>query len=327
MRSIALEMSSLIAVVLMGTSTLAAEQSQESKFIRLQGRTQAVVTTPSVRLGDIADITSKRSSDDEAVIGLKRLHLDRSPQPGQSLTLSASEVLARMRKGGVDLDSVGYVLPRVIEIKRASRPLSEQELRAAIENYLLMARRDASIRKLTFPDNFQVFPGEIELLAQPGRHTSNGQAAFVVTVKTPQQEALSLDVLAQIDEWRDVPVAARALSRGALVEINDVAMARANIASLPRDIALSQEEIYGRRIETDLSSGGYFRVGQMEVAPLVPSGSRVTVMYRSGALEATATGMALEAGGLGQPIRVRNENSKKVIYGVVSAAGLVEIKP
>lgn len=295
--------------------------------LRVRGRERVVVTTGIVHLGDLADIASLTQGQDEAVIGLKKLYIEKSPAPGEAMNLAANDVLERMRKGGVDLKTVGYILPRSMEVKRASRSISEQELRSAVESYLAAEKREVTVRKVVFPEGFQVFPGDIELEARPERPTNGTMSPFAIKVKSASDETLNLTVNVQIDEWREVPVAAHALTRGAVVEPQDIRMARVNLAALSRDVALGQEDVFGKRLQGDVSAGEYFRSGQMLVPPVIESGAKVTMVYRSGVLEATATGVSLEAGGEGQLIRVRNDNSKKIISGAILGPGLVEVKP
>jgi flagella basal body P-ring formation protein FlgA len=51
------------------------------------------------------------------------------------------------------------------------------------------------------------------------------------------------------------------------------------------------------------------------------------MVYKNGLFEVSATGVALEAGGRGHEIRVRNEASKKIIAATVLEPGLVGVKP
>jgi flagella basal body P-ring formation protein FlgA len=48
--------------------------------------------------------------------------------------------------------------------------------------------------------------------------------------------------------------------------------------------------------------------------------------YQSEFFEATASGVALENGGIGQEIKVRNDASKKVVSGQVLEAGIVRVQ-
>jgi flagella basal body P-ring formation protein FlgA len=58
---------------------------------------------------------------------------------------------------------------------------------------------------------------------------------------------------------------------------------------------------------------------------LVPRGGLVTLVLVTPAMSLTARGRALEAGGLGDTVRIANVDSQAVIAGVVTAAGEVTV--
>ena len=58
---------------------------------------------------------------------------------------------------------------------------------------------------------------------------------------------------------------------------------------------------------------------------MVEMGAMVTLVYRSGGIEATASGVAIESGAQGDEIRVRNDSSRKIILGKVLEPGMVGV--
>ena len=59
--------------------------------------------------------------------------------------------------------------------------------------------------------------------------------------------------------------------------------------------------------------------------PLIATGARVFIAFKSGLLEATATGTAMENGFRGQEIRVKNDSSQKILSAVTEDAGMVRV--
>jgi hypothetical protein len=109
--------------------------------ISIRGREAVVITGADIKLGDIAEITSDTLRDDESVIGLKKISIDKSPVAGEKVTISASRVLERIRAEGVNLDQVGYVFPRIIQVQRAGRQLIETEVRHVLEQHQQRGRQ------------------------------------------------------------------------------------------------------------------------------------------------------------------------------------------
>ncbi len=67
------------------------------------------------------------------------------------------------------------------------------------------------------------------------------------------------------------------------------------------------------------------RGDQLEIAPLVRRGDRVTITVRSKGLQIVTSGKAKQDGQLGEMIRVMNLESKKNVYAEVVNAGDVLI--
>lgn len=295
--------------------------------IVVRGRESVVVTTNQVRMADIAEVSSAQAKDDDALVALNKIEIDRSPAPGKTLALSAAQILERLQAAGVDVTGIGYVLPRQTSIRRASRNISEAEVRVAVEEALRKTGREVAIREVRFPAETQVVPGNIRLESSTLARTKPGQADVKIRVKADGVEDQVFDAAVLLDEWDEIPVARHGLNKGMVVGAEDVMMARMNIAKLPRDVAQDQTGIIGLKLGQDIIPGEAFRMDKLELPPLVETGGRVTMVYRSGSLEASATGIALEAGFAGQIVRIRNDNSKKVVSGTVLETGLVEVKP
>lgn len=303
--------------------------AESAPSIRIEGRGDVVVTTAQISLGDIAAVTSPRVSDDDAVIALKRVVIERSPAPGEVLQLTGQQVLERLRSAGVNLKQVGYLLPAKIQVSRAGRPLLTEEVTRAIEQFLMTTDRQITLRHLHYGKPLMVPTGDVRLAVTALGTGRQGLMSFEVAAYEGSYSAANIAARTQVDasieEWREVPVAQRPITKGSVIGSDDIAMARMNIASLPRDAVLSMERVVGFEASQNLAAGDPFRRDKLSIPALVNTGAKVTMLYRVGALEATATGVALQAGAAGDEIRVRNDSSSKIVVGVVAEPGLVMV--
>jgi flagella basal body P-ring formation protein FlgA len=312
----------LCSPALLAGETLATFQPQ----VRVIGRSAVTVTTPGISLGDLAEIQGQDLQQDEIVIGLKKVRLGSAPSPGQETTIAAARILERLRTEGINLNQIGYRFPRVIKVRRAGRVLSYREVLEAVENYLLGSNRDIELKSIDYAENVYLAPGVTSLEVIPNENRHSNKLKFMIVANAPGQDPVHFDVRATVEEWREVPVATRALSRGSVINESDVRMARMNLRTLPPDAFLASAAVLGLEASRDLGHGEVFRQGKLAIPPVINVGSGVTLLYRSGRLEATATGVALEAGVLGQEIKVRNIASKRVIVGKVLEPGLVGVQ-
>jgi flagella basal body P-ring formation protein FlgA len=102
-------------------------------------------------------------------------------------------------------------------------------------------------------------------------------------------------------------------------------MDKVNGTIISRDNLEQLGDLVGRTMTRDVGEGEMFNAMAVAIPPVVTAGTKVTIVYKRGRLEATAMGVAVEAGITGQEIKVRNESSKKVITARVKQPGVVEV--
>ncbi len=306
---------------------LAAPLSAEERTIKVLGRSEITVSTGEVALGDLAHVSSSKVRDEDAIVALKRVVIARSPEPGKEDSIPAARILEKLREAGVNLKEVGYAFPRMIKVKRASRPLSLQEVRTAIDRALLEAEKQLELVRIKYDEPLEVAPGVTEIAAKifPGKRAGERTAALTIT--SGEKNVQNRNLTFYVREWAEVPVASRQLPRGSVVGKGDIMMARLNLAEIPIDTEQDLTGIVGLETSRNISYGEVFRKNKLAIPPVIEAGSAVTIMYRSQFLEATASGIALEDGLLGEKIRVRNDQSRKILTGTVETSGIVKVSP
>lgn len=304
-----------------------ADSSPANRTLSVKGRGEATVTTNRYTLADIADVVGRSVVDDDKVIALKKIQIDASPKPGEISTVSADQILRRIEAAGIKTADINYTLPTIVSVRRAARSLTESEVRAAIESEIARGGQGAIVKFISMPPGVQVSTGEIHISASDLGSKAPGKRTFAIDIRSEGALEQRTSVDAAMDEWREVPVAARKIARGEVVAEEDVMMARLNTAQLPQDVQTLGDNVVGLKASAAISAGEAFRPNKLAVPPVIEAGARVTMHYRSGPLEITASGIALEAGLPGKQIKVRNEDSKKVVVGAVKESGIVEVMP
>jgi flagella basal body P-ring formation protein FlgA len=316
----------LVVGLLCGAIFSAGAQSKlaAKTEIRIQGRADVVVTEPSVKLGDIATIESALTGDDQAMIELRKIVIAQAPRAGESVTVQGISVLERLRDSGVQLQSLFYAFPREIKVTRAFREVHEDELQKALLAYLSENYKSVEVKHLVkektvkIPaDSFGVKVVDVRPVA-PGHYDVNFTSIAGSEPARFQMRALG-------DEWRLMPVAAKSLRKGDTIAAGDVRMNKVNGTLIGRDNLEQLGDIVGRTMMRDLGEGEMFNALAVAIPPVVTSGSRVTIVYKRGRLEATAMGVAVESGINGQEIKIRNEASKKIVTARVKQPGVVEV--
>jgi flagella basal body P-ring formation protein FlgA len=115
------------------------------------------------------------------------------------------------------------------------------------------------------------------------------------------------------------PVATRRLDRGKVIGPNDFTMARVAVRATANG-RLAQAGWVTRRV---IKPGELLREPAVAPAPLVGAGQTVSYTFRSGGIELTLEGVAMNAGSLGSDVAVRLDPKRRVV-GTVTGPGRVE---
>jgi len=300
-------------------------ESSSNRSIRIVGNAESTVTSGSVMLSDIAKISSRFVRDDEEMISLGKIELAQSPLPGNPLSLSAAQILERIRASGVDLDTIGYRFPRVVKVHRAARKITYQEIQMALEEAIRKHSDDAQLLSFDYNQDVLIVPGISTLGATIRRSARPGVYDFDLVATVEGQPPVRFSLQGQLEEWRNVPVAARSLSRGSRVNESDITMARLKSVHIPVDATTEPEIIIGQEASRNISAGEVFRNTKLAIPPVIAAGASILMRYKSDLLEATATGVALDNGIKGERIRVRNDASRRVLEATVLEPGLVGV--
>jgi flagella basal body P-ring formation protein FlgA len=309
---------------------LSAEETPSNALpyaIRIEGREKNVITTSSIRLEDLASVSGESIRDADQVIGLKKIFIADAPAAGGKITLSAAEVLERLSSEGIEIRKVGYRFPRVMTVERAARLISREELMTTIEQVLASEKESINVRSIKYDKPVAIAPGSAVLSAQRFHTEKPGSTGFSFRAEVAGEKPVEFTVMAEIDEWVEVPVARRPIPRGTVVAPGDMVMARLRVSDVPTDAAQDVRNVIGLETSNSIASGEIFRKRSLIIPPLIQSGDKVGLVYRAANFQATATGVAIEAGAEGQSIQVRNEASRKIITGILQADGSVLVQP
>jgi flagella basal body P-ring formation protein FlgA len=203
------------------------------------------------------------------------------------------------------------------------------QARSALRNWLAARYADFDV---------ELVPGQesAELSVAAGESASvrafdgppSTRTAMWIDVRRPGEGGgRSLPIWFAVKAWSVAPVAARDILPGTRPGPDDVGSDTVDLAALGGRALLPSVEA------PDSVALGYIRRGQVLTedrfrrASPVEVGEDVRVRTEAGAVQVEAHGVALESGGKGQRVRVRNAASGEILAAYVAGPGLVEVTP
>ncbi|GGA27823.1 flagellar basal body P-ring biosynthesis protein FlgA [Dyella nitratireducens] len=137
----------------------------------------------------------------------------------------------------------------------------------------------------------------------------------------------TIQVPVQMQVFRNVLVTSHPMARGDIPAPGDVHTEERDVARLGYGYIESLDQILGHSLGRPLIAGVVLEPGDFNGRETVHSGEEVELVAQLGGIEVRTHGMALDAGDTGARLRVRNDNSGRIINGVVIGEGQVQALP
>lgn len=136
-----------------------------------------------------------------------------------------------------------------------------------------------------------------------------------------ERGAVTLD----IRMMADVPVPVRRIGRHEMLTPDMFELKRFDVTTITEPMLGDLDRIDGMRCKNSLIPGRYVSLSRIEKIPDVENGAPVAIIGSAGVLEIRARGTALQKGYIGESIKVKNNDSRKILVGTITAPGVVEI--
>lgn len=123
----------------------------------------------------------------------------------------------------------------------------------------------------------------------------------------------------------EVPVAARPLPRGHLLQTQDLAGHTSEPSDLNGQCLLDAGAAVGQLMRQAVRAGERLRATLLEAPVLVHRGAPVAIELRGASFAVRAAGRVLASGSAGARVAAENPASKRVVHGTVTAPGRVTV--
>lgn len=159
--------------------------------------------------------------------------------------------------------------------------------------------------------------------AQHGSGELRGRSNIRVTC---QSQDWFIFITAEVQVFAPVLVAKASLTRGMTLDESLVEIKQMDISRIRGDYFTRPDTVAGMQVRNRIRPGQIITPRQLNSVQAVSRGDQVIIRARSNSLTLRMTGEALEAGNLGEQIRVRNLQSNRTIHARIVEQGLVEVR-
>lgn len=285
----------------------------------------AVVDGSVVKMGDIV----RFSEESELTRALSSQTVSQAPPPGDSISLRSLSIKKSV-SGTKNLTSkVSWSGSPVVHVKRNSQTIGANRIQNLISEFLEEQKPHLPDAEINFtphslPLPFQIPVGDLTTEVIPSNPGILGSSRFAILFRIDGKVVKNMSVRGKLEAIAAVVVSAKSIKRGQILGGHHLTKALTDISKIS-DPGSDPQDFLGKRLKRSVRSGTPLRISYVETLPIVRKGEKVKIYIQAGSMLVTATGLAHSDGREHQIIRVLNINSRKTVFGRVTAPGLVEV--
>jgi flagella basal body P-ring formation protein FlgA len=279
-------------------------------------KSEVSVNHPVITIGDMFE--------DAGLLAERALF--RAPEPGTTGIVSLDAVRAAAAKAGLtDYTQDGLLSVRV---ERRATVVDTVTLSGLISNDLAVrgllpagAELHTRFDNPALSYNAEAVETPVTLVAlryQPG------VASFAARFQVAGME-LPVDVSGSIDLLVEVPHLAASLKAGTVLTPADIEMKRVSLDFADQSGVENLDDLVGKQLRRNSRAGVMLKAADVTEPLAVRRNTQVTVLLRTGPMTLTVVGQSLGDAAAGQPVQVMNTVTRKILNGVATANGAVEI--
>jgi len=129
------------------------------------------------------------------------------------------------------------------------------------------------------------------------------------------------------DEMVDIPTLKHRIGSGEIITADDIEMQPYKRQRLREETVTDADQLIGKAPKRTISANRPIRQREVVAPSVVSKGETVAVIYKNNAMEIRTLGEALQDGGQGDIIRIRNQDSHATIQAQIVDKGLARILP
>jgi flagella basal body P-ring formation protein FlgA len=311
---IRLFLAAFIASSAFATSAIAQAQNQPKL------KSEAIIHGDIVRIGDLIENCGV----------VANVPIFRAPDLGYTGSVSVDAVLNAIRDHAlVGIDTAG--LSKVV-VTRATRTVPATDIEDLIARTLsarfdLGDSKDISVNlghdmRSIYVDPLSVGEPRVAHIDYDTRSTR-----FDATIEIPSDSAKRsvLRITGRAIPTVEVVTIGRTVERGNILKDADIVMERRPRSEVGRDAITKRADVIGMAARGAMQGGRPLRAADLMKPDLVLRNQAVTLVYEAPGMVLTIRGKANEGGAEGDVISVLNEQSKRVVQGMIIGPGRVAI--
>ncbi|MFK8053611.1 MAG: flagellar basal body P-ring formation chaperone FlgA [Woeseiaceae bacterium] len=155
--------------------------------------------------------------------------------------------------------------------------------------------------------------------------SSTPQQRMTIQVRCEGAQPWKVYLQAQLERFEPVVVTASSLSRGQILAATDLVMEKRPVSSLTSGYLKNVKRLVGNELRQTLPAGSVLRPAHVKQTMAIRRGQTVTLVSKGTGIHIRMTGVAVADAAVGARIPVKNQNSGRIVEGIVLDTQTVQV--
>lgn len=162
-------------------------------------------------------------------------------------------------------------------------------------------------------------------LAAYDQHYETRQGLSTVNIRCNDSKPWTLYVPVSIKIFKMVATLKHAVIRNTVLTDDDIILRKMNINRLSSGYFDNIAQLKGKILTQNLAKGAVLTKNHTKAPTAIKRGQSVTLIAKNSVIEVRMRGTAMSRGAIGERIKVKNLNSKRIIEGVIIDKDLINV--
>lgn len=252
-----------------------------------------------------------------------------APEPGKKIIISARHILKLSRDHNVRWRNSSAV--KNVSITRLSTVITVAELSGLISDELknlYQSEQNFDIRyynrnvKIHLPSGYDVQDLSIKNIALDKK---SDKFSAIIGAPTGFGSETLITVNGRTLKVAQVPTLIKTIRKGEVIQASHIEWISIPEAQVSRNMILDMDRLVGMTPRTQIKEGATIRLSEVNRPILVKRGSLVQISFNTSRISLSTIGKAIDNGGKGDVIKVKNNSSDKIITAVVLGENQVQV--
>ncbi len=278
------------------------------------------------------DISTVTGDDVKLVTRINDIEIGKTPWANSVRTINKDFMKMRLNASNVNVSDVSFTNANLVTVSVESTKVTGLEISQKAKEYLLsvlpVTDRETTIELARRPGD-QWIPSKRDKInfnvSLVDSSKDRGKIELIITASSIGMRYFKIPVHFNVRVFEYVAITKRKITRNQQLTRGNVFMARRETTKIRGLAFSSRDNLTGKTAAVSIQPYTILTEDMVEIPPTIKQGSIVKLVIMSSGFNIVTKGQAQQTGYAGEVIKVKNLDSKKILYGEIIDSNRVQI--